>query len=196
MTIDHAPPLQRSDIPVRIVRAADLAATPWRNGGGVTRRIVTGGPADGPDWTLSIADIDSSCRFSQFPGMDRTAVVVGNDPVELTVNDTTHTLALLDRVTFAGEDIVSATPIRRPTRLLNLMMQRATCDGTLTLRHVRGTVDAVTDDTVALVVLAGHLIIDQQQLRRWDTVVLTDLTPQIRGAATVAAVRLHSEENP
>ncbi|MDY6810086.1 MAG: HutD family protein [Actinomycetota bacterium] len=194
MTIDHAPPRQRRDAPGGIVCAADLAAEPWRNGGGVTRRIATGGSADRPDWTLSIADIDSACRFSPFPGMDRTAVVVGDDPVDLTINDTTRTLALLDRVTFAGEDIVSANPIRRPTRLLNLMTQRATCGGTLTLRHVRGMVDPGADDTVAWVVLAGHLIVDQQQVRRWDTVFLADLTSEIRGAATVAVIRLHPEE--
>ncbi|MCX2963535.1 HutD/Ves family protein [Gordonia aquimaris] len=179
-----------------IVRAADLVATPWRNGVGVTRRISTGGHPESPDWTLSIADIAAPGRFSLFPGLDRTAVVVGDEPLDLTINDATRTIALLDRVSFAGEDVVDATPTRRPTRLLNLMTRRGRCLGELSLRHIRGSVNPGPDDGIAWMVLAGRLVVGEHDLRRWDTVFLADPRHEIRGAATVAAVRLQNEENP
>jgi hypothetical protein len=45
-------------------------------------------------------------------------------------------------------------------------------------------------------VLAGRLVVGEHDLRRWDTVFLADIRHEIRGAATVAAVRLQPEENP
>lgn len=196
MTIDRIPldhPIAPPTGPV--VRASTLPPTPWRNGAGVTRRIasgtITSRGTDHPDWTLSLADIETDCAFSSFPGMRRTAVVVGDDPVDLTVNGTTHTLALLDRIGFDGEDDVCANPTRRPTRLLNLMARREACDGALTLRNLRGAHMIGPDDGVVLTVLAGSLEIDGKELHRWDSVLLGGAPREVTGAATVAVAHIH-----
>lgn len=202
MTIDHIPldhPPGPSTGP--LFRASELPPSRWRNGAGVTRRIASGTVAshgtDHPDWTLSLADIETDCAFSPFPGMRRTAVVVGDDPVDLTVNRTTHALALLDRIGFDGEDDVRATPTRRPTRLLNLIARRETCVGTLTLRNLRGAHTIGPDDGVVLTVLAGCLEIDGKELRRWDSVLLEGSPREVTGAATVAVahIRPSTEES-
>ncbi|ROZ88588.1 HutD family protein [Gordonia sp. OPL2] len=196
MTIDHTPRTHHVMAPPiePIVRASTLPPAPWRNGAGVTRRIASGKTAlddiAPPDWTVSLADIETDCAFSLFPGMHRTAVVVGDDAVDLTVNGTTHTLALLDRIGFDGEDDVRATPTRRPTRLLNLMCRRDTCAGTLTLRNVRGVHTIGADDGVVLTVLAGSLTLGDQEIRRWDSVLLDGSPREVTGAATVAVAHI------
>ncbi|AZG46535.1 HutD/Ves family protein [Gordonia insulae] len=174
-----------------MIRVSEVTPTAWRNGGGVTRRIATGGvePTDA-GWTLSLADIETRCQFSTFPGLVRTAVVVGDDPVDLTIDGFTRTLALLDRITFSGEAEVHAEPTRRATRLLNLMTRRGSHEGTLSLRHLRGTHPLGPDDGVACVVLAGTLTVAGARLRRWDTILLDGAPIEAAGAATVAIVRI------
>ncbi|MFW0782933.1 HutD family protein [Gordonia sp. CPCC 206044] len=187
-TAASAPPTRQTH---QIRTAAALSPTRWRNGAGTTRRIAAGGtPSPEPDWTLSLADIDTDCCFSAFPDVDRMAVVVGDNPVDLTIGGQRRTLALLDRVTFAGEDTVHAHPTRGATQLLNLMTRRRTLRGALTLRHHRGAAMAGTTDGVAWVVLAGTLHVDDVPLRRWDTVLLGNTPVEITGAATVAAVHV------
>ena len=41
-----------------VIPFASLQPQPWRNGGGSTREIASGGSAGSPDWRLSIADLD------------------------------------------------------------------------------------------------------------------------------------------
>ena len=58
-----------------------LPATPWKNGGGLTREIVCmphGGGLDSFDWRVSIAHIASNGPFSTFPGVDRVITLLEN----------------------------------------------------------------------------------------------------------------------
>ena len=175
----------------QIIRASSLTAERWRNGAGTARRIATGGDGRHPEWTLSLADIERRCEFSSFPGFDRTAVVVGDDPVEMTINATTCVLDLLDRVSFAGEDDVLADPTRGSTCLLNLMTRRGVTRGQVSLRHLRGSHTFEPDGVQACTVLAGSLLVGDAELRRCDTVLPGDEQVQAVGAATVAIVTIH-----
>ena len=53
---------------LNVVRLEDAAPQAWRNGGGVTRELLTWPNAD--DWIvrLSVADIEKDGPFSAFPG--------------------------------------------------------------------------------------------------------------------------------
>jgi uncharacterized protein len=68
---------------VHTVRLADVAAQPWRNGGGTTRELLAWPPA--ADWVVrvSVARIDRSGPFSAFPGVERWFVVLDGAGVEL-----------------------------------------------------------------------------------------------------------------
>lgn len=82
------------------LKASDRVATPWRNGGGLTR-VVMVHPQDAGmddfDWRVSIADVASDGEFSRFQGVDRWMGVVsgagirleceGLDPVAVTSDD-------------------------------------------------------------------------------------------------------------
>lgn len=75
---------------MRVLRLADLAARPWKNGGGSTREYAVH-PADAGTgafyWRLSRARVDRHGAFSVFPGIDRTLTVVEGDTVDLLFPD-------------------------------------------------------------------------------------------------------------
>ena len=55
----------------RRVLLSDVKASPWKNGGGVTREIAKGaaaGPDDDWGWRISIAEVERDGPFSTFPG--------------------------------------------------------------------------------------------------------------------------------
>ncbi len=67
-----------------------LSATPWKNGGGVTREIVCSPPGagmDGFDWRVSIATIDKAGPFSAFTGVDRVIMLLDGAGVRLRSRD-------------------------------------------------------------------------------------------------------------
>ncbi|MET8726256.1 HutD/Ves family protein [Streptomyces parvus] len=78
---------------VRILRAADLTPTPWKNGGGLTREIATGPEGAGTDafdWRVSLADVTADGPFSAFPGVDRILTVVEGAGMDLLVGGEHH----------------------------------------------------------------------------------------------------------
>ena len=73
----------------RFTREA-LTATPWKNGGGVTREIVCQPPGAGMDafdWRVSIAHIASDGPFSAFAGVDRIITLLEGAGVRLHSTD-------------------------------------------------------------------------------------------------------------
>jgi environmental stress-induced protein Ves len=125
----------------RIVEASGVDATPWRNGGGVTRELLhLPGPAsaDAPrqdDWMVrvSVADITADGPFSSFPGIERGFAVLSGAGVALSFADDTHergepSRCRVDVVTPASEALRfdGARPpgcrlLDGPTRDLNVM---------------------------------------------------------------------------
>jgi len=58
---------------------ASLPVTPWKNGAGETREIVSIPSADAPFlWRASIATLAQDGPFSLFPGVDRVIMLLGD----------------------------------------------------------------------------------------------------------------------
>ncbi|MGV3575310.1 MAG: HutD family protein [Devosia sp.] len=113
---------------MRLLRYKDLPITPWKNGGGVTREIVSarddGGGADFL-WRVSIATISASGPFSRFDNVDRTIAVLSGNGIRL--NHPAGTIALTTSAppyVFAGETPISADIIEGETTDLNAMSLR------------------------------------------------------------------------
>lgn len=113
-----------------IITWNELSAQPWRNGGGVTRQIlsrrrsVTGDwipAADDWDWRLSIADVDTAGAFSSFPGMTRILTVIEGTSLTLTVDGAVEQLDRHQPFEFNGEAATSAELTHGPIRDLNLI---------------------------------------------------------------------------
>jgi len=107
------------------VALASVPASPWRNGGGVTRELTVW-PGQGEwQWRMSVAEVNASGPFSVFEGIDRWFAVLEGAGVELTVMDsntlhTTHTPPFL----FDGGATTTCRLINGHTRDFNLMVRR------------------------------------------------------------------------
>ena len=112
-------------MPLLTVRTADVAAQPWKNGGGVTRELLALPP--GSDWRvrISVADVASDGDFSSFAGVGRWFAVVEGAGVVLTLDGREHRCTRDDdeALAFAGDARTSCRLIDGATRDLNLMLR-------------------------------------------------------------------------
>ncbi len=163
---------------MRLLRAADRAAIPWKNGGGVTRDVIVspaGATMDDFDWRISIADIASSGPFSRFPGIDRKLAVLegkvaltieGGVPVTLDP----HTAAL----DFHGESAVQADLVGGLSRDLNVMTRR----GRFASRMIRQSAEALTlSGGTTVIVALGKLTAAGQDMEPLDALQIDDAGP-------------------
>jgi environmental stress-induced protein Ves len=117
-----------------VIRAAELVASPWKNGGGVTREIAAYPPQAGLDtfvWRVSVADVERDGPFSRFEGIDRTLALLGGAGMTLAADDG-HAWQLdapLMLARFPGEAAIDARLAHGPTRDFNLMVRRASASG-------------------------------------------------------------------
>lgn len=135
--------------PLRIVRANGLKATPWKNGGGVTREIAAypvGASLDTFVWRVSVADVEQPGPFSRFAGIDRALVLLAGEGMRLVESDgTAHALMEpLSMARFDGETALDAQLAGGPTRDFNLMVRRDRASAELRVWHGEGrhTLDA------------------------------------------------------
>lgn len=108
---------------VCLIACADIPPEPWKNGGGVTRTLLTDGDPF-RRWRISVADIDVDGQFSRYPGIERWLAVAKGDGVILDIDGTRYQL---DRASaplrFSGDSIVDCRLLGGTTRDLNLMLR-------------------------------------------------------------------------
>jgi environmental stress-induced protein Ves len=118
-------------------RRDDLVAQPWKNGGGMTREIVSWPPGSTLshfDWRISIAHIASSGPFSAFPGVDRVITLLEGAGVALTTADGSlkHRLDQpLQPFAFPGELPVHADLLGPDAHDFNVMTRRSACSASV-----------------------------------------------------------------
>lgn len=105
-----------------LVRLDEVAATPWRNGGGSTRELLAW--PDANDWSvrLSVADVVQDGAFSSFPGVQRWFAVLAGAGVRLAIDGATQACtAASSPLCFDGGAAVDCSLIDGPTEDFNLM---------------------------------------------------------------------------
>lgn len=113
---------------VSVIRGADLVASPWKNGGGITREVAARTQA----WRVSIADIDRPGPFSRFDGIDRVLVLL--DGAGLTLGE--HAVPrVFDVAKFAGEASIEARLTDGPVRVFNVMTHRGAARASIEFWH-------------------------------------------------------------
>ncbi len=107
---------------------ADIAPTPWKNGGGSTREIACWPPGTGIeafDWRVSIAAIAASGPFSRFGGVDRVITLLDGDGVHLRGEGVDHRLAApLAPFAFSGDVAIDCTLLGGASSDFNVMTRR------------------------------------------------------------------------
>ena len=155
MDADHTPDH------LGVVRFADLTPMPWRNGGGVTREVVSEGGAgtQGFDWRISIADVSAAGPFSAFPGVDRILTVIEGEGMHLVIDGVEHALGLHEPLSFDGASRTECTRLRGPVRDLNVMTRNDRLSASVAIRDLSVTRPIAIDGNQALVLLTGSAVV-------------------------------------
>lgn len=164
---------------MRVIRAQNYQAVPWKNGLGTTHEILKH-PESAEDfiYRLSIAEVTQSCAFSAFPGYDRTIMLLDGDGFVLTFADgQTHALTTAHRpYPFDGAAPVSCAVSGGPSKDLNLMVRREVAQADCSVLGAAGRValPPVLGATRLIVALAEGIAVHDSgqtvELGRWDTV--------------------------
>ncbi len=114
---------------MRIIRASEQVAVPWKNGGGSASAIAgepEGTGYDAFDWRLSGALVERAGPFSLFPDVDRIMLILSGG--RLVLHGVTAAPLVLDvgspPLAFPGDVAVTAEVPDGPIRNLNLMTDR------------------------------------------------------------------------
>jgi uncharacterized protein len=130
-------------MPIHFFERAQLHASPWKNGGGVTREIACHPPSANMqdfDWRISIAHIASDGDFSVFAGVDRVITLLDGGGVQLSSADDSVLHALdtpLQPFTFSGDAAVHGRLLDGDCHDLNVMTRRGLCQAEVSVlrRH-------------------------------------------------------------
>lgn len=145
-----------------VVHLADVAATPWRNGGGVTRELAAWPSQGAWHWRMSVAEVARSGPFSRFDGITRWFAVLAGAGVVLNVRTpcdggetgpSEHRLTVVDPpLCFDGGAATDCQLINGPTQDFNLMVR----DSTLPARmlRVRGDFHTAVNATKTIAIYA------------------------------------------
>jgi len=176
---------------VRVLRAAERAASPWKNGGGVTREVAAwpeGSDLGGFHWRVSLADVAQGGPFSCFPGVDRVITVVRGAGMLLAVDGTEHRI-------FSGDAATDCRLLQGPLLDFNVMTRRKKTSARVDV--VDGPVGPVGGDdrsTVLLLVLEGSAAVPGggPRLGPLDALLLNGVEPvtvDLDGRAAVVTLR-------
>jgi environmental stress-induced protein Ves len=179
-----------------------LPATPWKNGGGVTREIVCQPPGaglDGFDWRVSIATIAASGRFSAFPGVDRMIMLLDGAGVRLHAADFEHRLdTAYVPFAFDGDTALHCELLGGISTDFNLMTRRSRLHADVRLLSAAGPIAPAAHGLVLALRGAWHLQSGADRLSCtagsgvwWDAATSWQATPAATDALLIA-VRLQA----
>jgi environmental stress-induced protein Ves len=175
---------------IQVLRAADRVASPWKNGGGVTREVASSPSGTGVsefDWRVSLADVASGGPFSTFEGIDRVITVVQGEGMALTVDGEETVVSELYRpFAFSGDAKTDCRLLGGPLVDFNVMTRRGKVSADV--QFVRERV--ALSGTVLVVVLEGSSAIDGTELGPLDAALLTDAATVLEVEGTAAVVTI------
>jgi len=122
--------------------AESRAATPWKNGKGVTREIAvfpSGATIDAFEWRVSIADVSEGGAFSNFPNIDRLlAALDGTIRLEIGGEAPVTLIPENNPIAFPGDVPCRADIPDGAARDLNVMTRRGRFMSRMTLVEADG----------------------------------------------------------
>ncbi|MBN3849511.1 HutD family protein [Paraburkholderia sp. Ac-20342] len=125
-----------AQVAVRRFEYAQLQAEPWANGNGITRTIARGsaaGHGEDTDWRVSLATLNTSARFSQFAGFERTFVLLDEGAVKLRSQEVRIDAQRGQPVHFSGDLDLWSTLSTAPVNALNVMTRRGRCGSSVSV---------------------------------------------------------------
>jgi environmental stress-induced protein Ves len=162
----------------RHLPAAERVASPWKNGGGVTREIAVwpeGAGMEAFDWRISTAEVRGPGAFSVFHGVDRSLSVLSG---ALSLSFAGGRVAFLDPTSepygFPGDVPCHGAPLGGPVTDLNVMWRRG---------RYAATIEQVEDaawtpsGAAALLIALEPLAVGAESLSAHDALIFTEMDP-------------------
>ena len=188
---------------MEIFKQIEARVSPWKNGGGVTRemlRVPAGGESF--DWRVSVAEIATSGKFSDFSGYHRTLVLLRGHGVSLDFPATETTLRRVgDSVQFDGALAVDSRLLQGSCVDLNLIVSHAKYMVSARVQrfeHSRAIqVPAANGAAQIIFSIRGALSLAQgrsmARLNEWDLALCTEDAPiEVAAIETASAVAAES----
>lgn len=172
-----------------LICGTDLVATPWRNGQGVSRDLVTvRGPDGAMRWQASIADLDGDTDFSDYTGYDRVFTPIAGD-IALAFGDGPfeHCPLLVPRP-FPGEARVRCR-VGQAGQAFNVVVDRQHHRGSATVLRPAAGSTVPADGHGLLFCWDGELVADGLQAMPGDTLTGDGLA-KARTASVVIRVQV------
>lgn len=145
---------------MRLLRASEHTAMPWKNGLGVTHEVaLEPSTIDGAQflWRVSLATIKGSGPFSVFPGIDRSIVALKGNTVKLVIDghEGVELEALGTPFPFPGEAAVEAINDGGETTDLNIMTLRGHAAHVMTRLQLDGGYTLTAGHDVSVIIFTG-----------------------------------------
>jgi environmental stress-induced protein Ves len=146
---------------MQVLRAADRVASPWKNGGGVTREIAAWPPGSGFDdfhWRVSMAEVRTDGPFSTFPNVDRIlAVLEGRLALDICGRASVELTPGAAPLAFPGDTPTVGRLLEGPVTDLNVMSRRGVVRATLERFDVGSSGALEPSPSVRLLLVRGPL---------------------------------------
>ena len=176
---------------MRLLRAAERIARPWKNGGGVTREVSVWPEAAGLDdflWRVSIAEVASAGPFSRFDGIDRTLAILEGCMALVFEDGAVQLDAASAPFAFPGDVACCGTPVGGAVTDLNVMTRRGRACASVE-RATQGVAGNGKTLVVAPTTAIIHAGVFEQPLERFDA-VLFDAPVRFRLNAMAFVIRM------
>ncbi|MBZ5714909.1 HutD/Ves family protein [Nannocystis pusilla] len=187
---------------VLVPRAAQRRVR-WKNDlGWTTELAVRPDGASEFDWRVSIAEVDADCTFSNFPGIDRSVLVLsgpgfdlhvdGEPPAPLRLGGPAHA--------FSGDRTTSCTLVGGPTRDFNVMTRRGRVRHSLFIAQAPTTLERAPGLGWVVYVERGAVTLAEVRAEAGECAVLEPVSEDIppialSGEAALVLVRLHVDSH-
>jgi len=148
----------------RRIALADVAPSPWRNGGGETCELAAWPAAEDWTWRMSVATVAANGPFSRFEGVQRWFAVLGGAGVRLDVDGSQHSLTGSSApFCFDGGSATQCELLAGATQDFNLMVRRRRASARM--KRINGDLRWMTGaaGVVALYSIDGTASVNCQQ---------------------------------
>lgn len=158
---------------MQIFSATTAKATPWKNGGGVTRELCLERVEGHIHWRMSLADIEQNGAFSTFPDMCRVLTIAQGQGVTLTGQHEQLRASPSTPLAFDGALDLTSELIDGSTQALNIMWNSALVQVDIQVLRA-GAFDIGANAHTALYVLKGSARLGRYDLDAGEGCLVKD----------------------
>jgi uncharacterized protein len=144
---------------IEVIRYAQIAPVPWKNGHGMTTQLAIHPPSattDDFDWRISIAQITQTAPFSSFTGIERCLAVLRGSLRLIRERESVTLSPDSPSLYFAGDAAAIGEPVNGPVFDLNVMYRSNHWDARMTRRQLQRGDEVALDRTRMLCSLSAR----------------------------------------